>query len=463
MPGPAPRRVVIIGGGFGGLYCARALRGAPVDVTLIDRRNFHLFQPLLYQVATGGLSPANIAAPLRAVLRKQRNCRVVLGEVAGFDLPRQRVLVAGGEIEYDTLVVAAGVRHTYFGRPDWEQHAPGLKSIEDATRIRARVLTAFEAAELESDPARRREWLTFVVVGGGPTGVELAGALAEIARHTLRGDFRRVDPASARILLVEGTDRLLTAYPPELSGYAQRTLARLGVTVLARSMVKEIQPDRVCILRGDVEEWIPCRVVLWAAGVVASPLGAALANATGAELDRAGRVVVAPDLTVPGHPKIFVIGDLAHVRTPTGPLPGVAPVAMQQGAYVAKTIVARLAGATLPPFSYADPGSMATIGRAAAVADFKRVRFTGYFAWLLWLFVHIVNLIQFEHRLLVLLQWAWSYVTWGRSARLITESGEERQSGADVAASPARASQATTHPGACAGERSRVPPQASSS
>jgi NADH dehydrogenase len=427
QPGPiSPRpRVVIVGGGFAGLYCARSLAGADLSVTLIDRRNFHLFQPLLYQVATGGLSPANIAAPLRAVLARQRNCRVVMAEVTGFDAAGRRVLARDGgrlsEFQYDTLVVAAGVRHNYFGNTGWETVAPGLKTVEDATRIRARILSAFEAAELETSPERIREWLTFVVVGAGPTGVELAGALAEIARRTLRRDFRRIDPASARILLVEGSERVLPTYPPDLSRKAQRALERLGVTVVTRSIVSDVRPDGVTIRSDDVATPIGCRVVLWAAGVQASPLGASLAQACGAELDRAGRVVVQPDLTIPNHPEVFVIGDLAHARDAGKLLPGVAPVAMQQGAYVAKLIRARLDGASLPSFSYADPGSMATIGRAAAVADFGWVRFSGYWAWLLWLFVHILNLVQFENRLLVMLQWAWNYFTWGRSARLITD------------------------------------------
>ncbi|MBW7905561.1 MAG: NAD(P)/FAD-dependent oxidoreductase [Phycisphaerae bacterium] len=423
---PRPR-VVIVGGGFAGLYCARSLAGADISVTLIDRRNYHLFQPLLYQVATGGLSPANIAAPLRGVLARQRNCRVVMADVTGFDVPGRRVLAHDGgrdcAFTYDTLVVAAGVRHNYFGNPAWESWAPGLKTIEDATRIRAKILSAFEDAELETSPERIREWLTFVVVGAGPTGVELAGALAEIARRTLRRDFRRIDPASARILLVEGSERVLPMYPPDLSRKAQRSLERLGVTVLTRSLVSDVRPDGVTIRSGDMATAVGCRVVLWAAGVQASPLGAALATACGAELDRAGRVVVRPDLSIPDHPQIFVIGDLAHARDASGrPLPGVAPVAMQQGAYVAKLIRARLDGAALPAFSYVDPGSMATIGRAAAVVDFGWVRFSGYWAWLLWLFVHILNLIQFENRLLVMLQWAWNYFTWGRSARLITET-----------------------------------------
>lgn len=425
-----PHRVVIVGGGFAGLYCARSLRHASVQVTLIDRRNFHLFQPLLYQVATGGLSPANIAAPLRSILSRQRNARVLLGEVTGVDVRRRCVLMDGREIEYDTLVVATGARHNYFGHDAWESLAPGLKTVEDATEIRRRVLLAFEAAELESDPQRIQSWLTFVVVGGGPTGAELAGALAEIARKTLKRDFRRINPARARILLIEAADRVLPPYPAELSAKAAASLARLGVEVLTGTLVTDIQPDGVTLRRGDQVQRVPCRVVLWAAGIQASPLGRVLAEASGVELDRVGRVVVEPDLSVRGYPEIFVIGDLAHCRGADGrPLPGVAPVAMQQGRYVARLIAARQAAArrSAPPprpgpFRYRDRGSMATIGRAAAVADLGWIRFWGYPAWLAWLFVHIFFLIEFENRLLVMVQWAWNYFTWNRSARLITDT-----------------------------------------
>jgi NADH dehydrogenase len=431
MPATAkhPQRVVIVGGGFGGLYCAQSLRRAPVQVTLIDRRNFHLFQPLLYQVATGGLSPANIAAPLRSILSRQRNARVLLAEATGIDARRRCVLMDGREIEYDALVIATGARHNYFGRDGWEALAPGLKTVEDATEIRRRVLLAFEAAELESDPERVQPWLTFVVVGAGPTGAELAGALAEIARKTLRRDFRRINPAQARILLVEGTDRVLPPYPAELSAKAAASLARLGVEVLTNTLVTDIQPDSVTLRCGDHEQRVPCRVVLWAAGVQASPLGRVLAEATGVELDRAGRVIVEPDLSLRGYPEVFVIGDLAHCRDANGrPLPGVAPVAMQQGRYVARLLAARQSAARrsapprLAPFRYRDRGSMATIGRAAAVADLGWIRFWGYPAWLSWLFVHIFFLIEFENRLLVMVQWAWNYFTWNRSARLITDT-----------------------------------------
>ncbi len=416
-------QVVIIGGGFGGLYAARALRKMPVQVTVLDRRNFHLFQPLLYQVATGGLSPANISAPLRAVLKRQTNTRVLLAEVQDIEVAGRRVKLAdGAAVPYDTLIVAAGARHHYFGHPEWEEIAPGLKTVEDATEMRRRVLLAFEMAEREPDPEQRRAWLTFVVVGAGPTGVELAGSIGELAHHTLRGNFRTINPADARILLLEGVDRVLPPYPPKLSAKAAASLARLGVTVWTSTTVTDLQPDAVTIGRGDHSERIATRTVLWAAGVQASPLGAALVRQTGAAADRAGRILVNPDLTVPGHPEIFVIGDMALLQNPqTGkPLPGVAPVAIQQGRYVADLIGRRLQGRSLPPFRYKDRGSMATIGRAAAVADLGWIRFSGFPAWLAWLFIHILYLIEFENRLLVLLQWAWNYFTRNRSARLVT-------------------------------------------
>jgi NADH dehydrogenase len=419
----ADPHVVIIGGGFGGLYAAKALRHAPVQVTLLDRRNFHLFQPLLYQVATGGLSPANIAAPLRAVLKHQANTEVLLGEVVEIEVASRRVVLQDRTIPYDTLVVAAGARHHYFGHDQWEELAPGLKTIEDATEIRRRVLLAFENAERTLDPSSRRGWLTFVVVGAGPTGVELAGTLGELAHYTLRSNFRHISPANARILLLEGLDRVLPTYPPTLSARAAESLARLGVTVRTGTTVTDLRHDVVVTRQGDQEERIEARTVLWAAGVLASPLGAILARATGATLDRAGRVEVGPDLTLPGHPEIFVIGDLALFPHQTGkPLPGLAPVAMQQGRYAADLIRQRLREKSLPPFRYKDRGTMATIGRAAAVADLGWIRFSGWPAWLAWLFIHILFLIEFENRLLVLTQWAWNYVTRNRSARLVTGS-----------------------------------------
>jgi NADH dehydrogenase len=415
-------RVVIVGGGFGGLYAARALRRSEADVTLVDRRNFHLFQPLLYQVATGALSPANIAAPLRSIVKRQRNTRVLLAEVRGFDLARRAALTDAGEIPYDVLVVATGATHAYFGHDAWERWAPGLKTLEDATEIRRRVLLAFEEAEVETDAARRKVLLTFVIVGAGPTGAELAGALAEIARRTLRDDFRTIDPADARILLVEAGPRALATYPEDLSESARRQLSSLGVDVRLGTAVTDVREGAVDVVTAGRRETIAAATVLWAAGVAASPLGAGLARAAGGETDRAGRVRVAPDLTLPGHPEVFVIGDLMTLPGADGrPLPGVAPVAVQQGRHVARTILARLAGEAGPgAFAYRDLGSMATIGRGRAVADLGFVRFTGYPAWLAWLFIHLMNLVQFGNRVLIFVQWGWSYLTWNRSARLIT-------------------------------------------
>jgi NADH dehydrogenase len=415
-------RVVVVGGGFGGLRAARDLSRLAVDVTLVDRRNFHLFQPLLYQVATGALSPANIAAPIRSLLKRKKNVRVLLGEATGVDAARRVLLLADGELPYDTLVVAAGVRHHYFGREDWEGVAPGLKTIEDATEIRRRILLAFESAERETDPSRRRALLTFIVVGGGPTGVELAGALSEIARHTLRGDFRAIDPSEARVLLLESGERILPTYPPDLSARATHALARIAVGVRTSTRVTELSDGAVTLRHGGAEETLRAGTVLWAAGVKGSPIGASLAASSGASLDGVGRVLVGPDLALPGHPEIFVVGDLAARDDAAGrPLPGVAPVAMQQGRYIAKVVGARLSGAPPPPpFRYQDFGSMATIGRGAAVADLRIARFNGFVAWLAWLFLHLMHLVQFANRLLVLVQWAWSYLTWNRSARLIT-------------------------------------------
>jgi NADH dehydrogenase len=417
---PAEHRVVIIGGGFGGLNAARALRRAPVQVTLIDRRNFHLFQPLLYQVATGVLSPANIAAPLRAIFERQRNCQVLMGEVHAIDIASRSVKFDGAEIRFDTLIVAAGSSHSYFGNPAWEPHAPGLKTVEDATEIRGRLFTAFELAERETDHADRSTLLKFVIVGGGPTGVEMAGAMAEVARHTLRHEFRTIRPSEAQIILIESGDRVLGTYPPELSRKAEESLQRLGVTVRTNTLVVGVRPGSVDLKSGGTIERLPTRTVVWAAGVQASPLARLLAEETGAELDRAGRIAVEPDLSLPGHPEIFVIGDMARFLQDGSPLPGVAPVAIQQGRYVAKLIAARLNGRSTPPFRYRDRGSLATIGRAAAVADFGKLRFSGRLAWILWLVVHLINLVDFRNRLLVLIQWGWNYFTYDRAARLIT-------------------------------------------
>ena len=414
-------RVVILGGGFGGLGAALKLKGVPVDITLVDRCNYHLFQPLLYQVATGTLSPANIASPLRNVLRKQKNVRVLLAEAMRIDVANKRVILSDGTLEYDTLVVATGSSHQYFGHDEWEQYAPGLKTVEDATDMRRRILLAFEAAERERDPEKTRAWLTFVIVGAGPTGAELAGALAEIAADSLRHDFRRIDPRSAQIVLIEGTDRVLPVYPPNLSAAAQRMLRHLKVTVRTGALVTNVDHDKVTFREGDRTDAIPTRTVLWAAGVLASPLGRLMAADAGVPIDRAGRVMVEPDMTVPRHPEIFVIGDLANFSHQTGkPLPGVAQPAIQQGKYVAKAIRARLRGQKIAPFHYFDKGNLAVIGRAKAVADLNWIGLSGLPAWLIWIFVHLLNIVEFQNRLLVAVQWAWLYITWGRSARLIT-------------------------------------------
>lgn len=421
-----PHRVVILGGGFGGLSAARELKHAPVSVTLIDRANYHLFQPLLYQVATGSLSPANIASPLRHIVKDQKNTTVLLAEATHIDAANRRVILGDGEIAYDTLVVATGSSHQYFGHDAWEKYAPGLKTVDDATAMRRRILIAFEAAERETDPKKLQEWLTFVIVGGGPTGAELAGALGEIANDTLKHDFRHINPSEARIILVEGTDRVLPTYPQKLSAAAQRMLERLRVTVRTGAMVTDVREGAVTIREGEREEVIPTRTVLWAAGVLASPLGKILAREAGAQIDRAGRVIVEPDLTVAGHPEIFVIGDLANFSHQTGkPLPGVAQPAIQQGRYVAKTIRKRLRGASHAPFHYWDKGNLATIGRGAAVADLNWIRLAGFPAWLIWIFVHLLYIVQFQNRLLIFLQWGWLFLTYDRSARLIT--GEKNE------------------------------------
>ena len=414
-------RVVILGGGFGGLSAAHKLKHAPVEITLLDRCNYHLFQPLLYQVATGSLSPANIAAPLRQILAGQKNTKVLLAEAVHIDAANRRVILSDGAVSYGTLVVATGATHQYFGHDEWEEFAPGLKTVEDATAMRGRILLAFEAAERERDPAKLKAWMTFVIVGGGPTGAELAGALGEIAHDTLSHDFREIDPSQTQIILVEGADRALPSYPPKLSEAARKMLVKLGVMVRTGAMVTNIQSESVTIKEGDRTESIPTRTVLWAAGVLASPLGRILSKEAGATLDNAGRVVVNPDLTIPGHPGIFVIGDLANFSHQTGkPLPGVAQPAIQQGAYVGKLIQARLRNKQLPPFHYFDKGNLATIGRGAAVADLNWLQISGWPAWLIWVFIHLLYIVEFQNRLLILLQWAWLYITFDRSARLIT-------------------------------------------
>jgi NADH:ubiquinone reductase (H+-translocating) len=410
-------RVVILGGGFGGLYAAKALRRAPVDVTLIDRRNFHLFQPLLYQVATGSLSPGEIAEPLRAVLRNQKNARVLLGDAVDLDAPNRRLILADGEVPYDTLIVATGAQNYFFGHPEWQKLAPGLKSIEDATTIRHNIFLAFEEAEREPDPALRRAWLTFVIVGAGPTGVELAGALAEIAHDTLRHDFRSIRPEESRIMLLDGTPHVLSSYPQSLSIDAERSLVKLGVRPRTGVRVTNIDDHGVTLQTPSGQERIEAKTVLWAAGVAPSDFGKVLARSAGATLDKEGHVMVDPHLNIANHTEIFVIGDLAVLDKP---LPGVAPVAMQQGKYAARAIVDRLNNRTVKPFHYFNKGSLAVIGRRAGVADFGFVRFHGAIAWLLWLFVHLMFLVQFRNRVIVFIRWGFQYLTFDRGARLIT-------------------------------------------
>jgi NADH dehydrogenase len=410
-------RIVIVGGGFGGLKAAESLARLPVQITLLDRKNHHTFQPLLYQVATAGISPAEIAAPIRDILAKHANVEVLLGDVVGFDLEHHTVKVHGFDLAYDYLIVAAGAMHAYFGHDEWEPLAPGLKTIEDALEIRRRILLAYELAEREAALTGKHRPLNFIVVGAGPTGVELAGTLAEISRKSLAENFRNIDPAKTRVLLVEAGPSILTAYPEDLRRSAVEQLQHLGVEVRTNSPVTEVRSGEVRI--GD--DQLPAEVILWAAGVAASPLGREL----GAPVDRAGRVFVEPDLSIPGHREVFVIGDLASMKDAAGkPLPGVAPVALQQGKWVARQIAADLAGKPREKFHYLDKGSLATIGRAAAIAQFGKLHISGFIAWLAWLFIHILFLIGFRNRIVVLFQWAWSYLTYERAARLIT--GESR-------------------------------------
>ncbi len=426
-------RVVIIGGGFGGLTCATELRKYAGEITLVDRRNFHLFQPLLYQVATGALSPANIAAPLRSIMKYQKNAKTILAEVTGFDLAANTVLLKDGQrLPFDTLVLATGSTHHYFGQDAaWEPHAPGLKTLEDATEIRRRVLSAFEHAETDPDITRRRKHLTFVIVGGGPTGVEMAGAIAELARQTLRRDFRTIDPADAKVILVENSDRVLEHFAEKLSKRAGESLALIGVELWLKCKVTGIAADHVLINRAGVVETLPTECVIWAAGVKANPLGRMLAEAVGGvTVDRGGRVGVNPDCTVGNRSDIFAIGDLMTLPGPDGKLlPGVAPVAVQQGQYVAKIVIRRAKGEAAPgAFKYFDKGSMATIGRSRAVLESNGIRMSGFFAWLAWLFIHILYLARFENRFMVLFQWAWNYITRNRAARLITGERAYRES-----------------------------------
>ncbi len=411
-------RVVIVGGGFGGLEAARGLRRAAVDVMLLDRRNYHLFQPLLYQVATASLSPADVAGPIRSILKRSRNTEVWMGEAVDVDVERRVVSLVDGRLDYDYLVVATGVTHAYFGHDEWAPLAPGLKTVDDALEMRRRFLLAFEAAEREADPDARRRLLTFVIVGAGPTGVELAGAMAEIARQSIPRDFRFVDTTSARILLVEGADRVLPGYPPSLSASADAQLRRLGVDVRTGALVTGIEEEGVHV----ADDFVPAANAFWAAGVAASPLAGRL----GAPLDRAGRVLVRDDCSLPDHPEVFVIGDLAHIEQDGQLLPGVAQVAIQSGRHAARAIRSDLARRPRKPFHYRDLGNLATIGRNAAVADFGRVRFGGFIAWFIWAFIHIYNLINFRSRILVMVQWAWAWLTYQRGIRLITGSPEIR-------------------------------------
>ena len=408
----SPRRVVIIGGGFGGLSAAKGLARAPFEVTLIDRTNHHLFQPLLYQVATAGLSPADIASPIRGILRRQKNVKVILAEVSGVDTARNEVIADGRRFAYDTLIIATGARHAYFGRDAWADSAPGLKTIDDATYLRRRILLAFEKAEAEDDAEERRRLLTFAVIGGGPTGVEMAGAIAELAKRALATDFRSIDSRCARIMLIEAADRVLTPFHPSLSEAARQSLEMLGVEVRLGMPVNEC--SGVGVRLGD--EFIGTRTIIWAAGVMASPAGRWL----GVETDRAGRVKVNADLSVPGSPDVFVIGDTAAVMQDGAFLPGVAPVAKQQGEYIARLLVARAHGRAVDAFRYRDFGTLATIGRKRAVAQFGKLRISGLVAWLLWSLAHVYFLIGFRNRFTVALNWGWSYVTFERGSRLIT-------------------------------------------
>jgi NADH dehydrogenase len=432
---PTPHRVLILGGGFAGLVAAQTLKRADVDVTLLDKRNFHLFQPLLYQVATGSLSPAEIAAPIRAVLSHQKNVEVLLGEAIDIDPAAKKILLADGEaFPYDTLIIATGSQTSYYGNDRWRENAPSLKSIEEATRMRHKLLYAFERAERADTQAEERAWLTFVIVGAGATGLELAGALAEIAHHTLKHDFRRIRPQEARIILMEGGPRVLAPYPEDLSAKAEKLLKDLGVEIMVGAFVTNIDAEFVSYKHGDSYGTLPARTVFWAGGVTSTPLARKVAERLHAETDRNGRFKVNPDLTAPNHPEIFILGDLALSSDTKGnPLPGVAQVAIQGGRYAAKLIKARLAGRTLPPFKYFDKGDMAVIGRAAAVANIFGVHVSGFLAWFIWLFIHLIYIVEFQSRIIVLIQWGFLYLTFNRTARLIT--GE------------LNSDQPTTHPG----------------
>jgi NADH:quinone reductase (non-electrogenic) len=439
-------RVVVVGGGFGGLLAVKAMRGAPAQITLIDRNNYHLFQPLNYQVATGSLAPPEIAEPLRTIFRHRGDVQVAMGEMTGVDLERRVVHVQPSELEpqefeYDTLVVSGGSAYSYFGHEEWRPYALEVKSLDSALEVRSRILGAFEAAELDPDPEARTAWLTFVVVGGGPTGVEMAGQIGELARDSLAGDFRVIDPRSVRVPLVETADRILTSFPPSLSKRAARALEQLGVTPMVGHTVVDVDGQGVDVQTPDGNtERIPARTVIWAAGVAASPLARMLAEATGAELDHSGRVAVEPDLTLPGHPEVIAIGDMVRIRNPHSgkieALPGLAPVAMQEGRYVGRLIRNRLAGEETPPFHYFDKGNLATIGRARAVADIHGIKLSGFIAWVTWLTVHLYYLIGFENRLIVLMRWSYYFFSRGRGGRIITEGPEREPAAVSAAQDP---------------------------
>jgi NADH dehydrogenase len=431
----ALHHVVILGGGFGGLAAAHVLGRKKVRVTIVDRRTHHVFQPLLYQVATAGLSAPDIAAPIRRIVQRYANVDVLLAEALSVDLAARKVVLADGEIAYDSLVIATGATHSYFGRDDWAAHAPGLKTLEDALELRKRVLLAFEKADRETDEARRREWLTFAVIGAGPTGVEMAGTLAEIARYTLREDFRHIDPGTARVLLIEAADRVLPPYPPDLSAKAQEQLEGLGVEVRTKTRVTDI--DAAGVALGD--ERVAARTVVWAAGVAASPIGRTL----GVAVDRAGRVPVQPDLTLPDHPEVAVVGDLVTLQQDGKPVPGVAPAAMQMGRHAARNVLRALEGRERLPFRYVDKGSLATIGRKSGVAEFGRLHMSGLLAWLAWLMIHIFFLIGFRNRLAVMTDWAWSYFTHQRFARLILDIQRPRADGVESSGPPASGARPT--------------------
>ena len=418
--------VVIIGGGFAGLYAAQTLAKGSVKVTLIDKRNFHVFQPLLYQVATGGLSPTNIASPLRGILKRNKNIEVLMGEVNNIDPKQQTVQLRYREISYDSLIVATGASHQYFGHEEWADQAPGLKTIEDALEMRRRIFIAFESAEKETNPKKRQAWLTFAIVGGGPAGVELAGALAELAHGTLKEDFRNINTKEAKIILVQSSERILPSYSPSLSAKAKASLEQLGVTVMTGTRVIDMDNQAITVRCCDEIKSIRAKTVLWTAGMKASAMAQILTESTGAALDNTGRVIVNPDFNVPGTENIFVIGDLANYAHQDGkPLPGVAPVAMQSGKYVARLIKSRLQGETISPFQYWDWGSLAVIGKHAAVVDMGFLKLSGFLAWTFWMFIHVFYLLEFDNKLIVMIQWAWSYFTSGKGARMITAPGEQ--------------------------------------